>query len=764
MKANRTCLLLLLIWLVSPSSWAASQVRLTDQQTSILLYNYLDYLHDASGKLTLQDIMTPPYNTQFINTGENSFAQGFTNDAFWLRIAIDNQASAEQQWLVQVLEMEESPLSVYLTQDNSAIKPELLKADGYFSFHDYLLNLKKNGQYWLYVRVQGSADPLVTSFRFIQKQSRVDIQRLLFYTAIGSGLIALGLYNLLLFIILRDPSYGWLSVFILSITLEMSRYTGLLYQYLGVWPEYSRGYLIFALLAIASYNIFLRHILSTARHIPRLDKAFRLLFLLSVVVIGLLPWLSFLALWAGILALSSGIITLVAIHCLGRLRITLVNSLRWAFGILWLGLLPVVADSIGIYLHGLDIFAVELWAVFLFALLLSIAQAEFTRIVREQAASATAANQAKNAFLTTMSHELRTPMNAVVGTGILLRNTPLTLEQQSFVDKLDIAARHMLDLVNDILDFARIEQNELTLEQVPFELNSLLQELYIFLQDQAQHKKLHFLIDNPLTQATFIQSDPIRLKQILLNLLSNALKFTHRGSVVLSIDIKELTSEWITLTFSVTDTGIGISEKQQLYLFQPFSQADTSTTRRYGGSGLGLAISQRLVIKMGGRLTLKSALGEGSSFAFTLTFPLTNQMPVHSKAVFKPVKYVQAIHVLLVDDDELNQFFMLKLLGLLNVTVTVVGDGYAAIEQVKQASFDLVFMDVSMPEMDGYETTRHIRAFKISADLPIIALTAHTLAGERERCLAAGMDDFLTKPFIIQDLQAILHAWVRYKE
>jgi len=733
---------------------------LTDQQPRIHLKTHLDFLHDPTGQLTINEVTTPPYQQQFRNTGNALFTQGLTDDAFWLRVRIHNQSSPWQRWYAKVQDMEESPLQVYWWSDLPNISPRLLTPEPYFHYHTYPLPAAQ-GDYWVYVRLQGSVDSIFASIELVQQEARIHVDALLFHAVILAGLLALGLYNLLLFISLREKGYGWLSLFIVFAVLEMSRYTGFFHHYFGVVPEYYRLYPVFALLGIASYIGFLRHFLGLAQHLPKTDWLFRGLFWLCMLFVLSLAWFDYGALLSGVSVLlisGLGVLTVIRLQLAG---VRFIPSLHWAFAILIIGFIPIVVDGFGLrLLMPVSAIHLALSVIFLFLLLLSNAQAGYALRLREDAASATAANKAKDNFLTTMSHELRTPINALVGAGVLLQDTDLTPQQRSYVDRLEIAARHMLTLIGDILDVARIEQQALRLEQTPFDLKTVITELKALFTVQAAAKGLAFSLQTPV-DAIWLQGDPTRLKQILMNLLSNAIKFTERGSVECTLVLGKKSEEGLPVTFSVTDNGIGITPQQQVHLFRPFSQADSSTSRRYGGSGLGLAISAQLVRQMGGELSVESSPGQGSSFSFTLEFPVVEIIPTTQPPASIAPRTLPDAHILLVDDDVLNQFFAQAILEKLGVRVTVADSGAVAIQQVQQQDFAIVLMDVSMPGMDGYEATRQIRQFKPAATLPIIALTAHAIEGERERCFAAGMDDFLSKPYQLQDLQQILQRWLR---
>ncbi|MFG5861812.1 hybrid sensor histidine kinase/response regulator [Metapseudomonas sp. CR1201] len=371
------------------------------------------------------------------------------------------------------------------------------------------------------------------------------------------------------------------------------------------------------------------------------------------------------------------------------------------------------------------------------------------------------ANRAKSDFLAMMSHELRTPMNGVLGMLQLLETTEMTDEQAEYAALATESTEHLLKVINDILDFSRIERGALELERIPFNLLELILGSVQVFQHSAQQRGLALTLDTQEgLERVEVHGDPTRLRQILVNLVGNALKFTEEGGIKVVTHWQALDSEVLWLTCAVHDSGIGIPPDRLEHMFDAFQQADHSISRRYGGTGLGLPIARTLAERMGG--TLRAESHEGSGSIFTLEIPLPFRPRSSESLADQPHGQDAGAgqHVLLVEDNPVNQTVIEAMLRSLGYQVSLVGDGAQAVHQASRNHYAAILMDCRLPVLDGYEATRQIRQMNGGAALPIIALTANALQGDREACLAAGMNDYLAKPFKRADLLRVMQRWL----
>ncbi|MCW9046683.1 MAG: ATP-binding protein [Gammaproteobacteria bacterium] len=382
------------------------------------------------------------------------------------------------------------------------------------------------------------------------------------------------------------------------------------------------------------------------------------------------------------------------------------------------------------------------------------------------------ANQAKSEFIATMSHEIRTPMNGVIGFTNLLQKTPLNETQNEYLTNITKSTDTLLGIINDILDFSKIEAGKLTLEHTNFSINNELNNIHVLFQNSLKDKNLEYRTFIDKNIPAVLRGDPVRLKQILSNLIGNAIKFTNNGSVTLRIELEQQEDQpdnIINLNISVNDTGIGIHPEQQARLFSPFQQGDSSITRRYGGTGLGLVITQRLVALMGGKIELSSIPDQGSTFSINIKLEKPADLSLNSASHESPVstknfeKNISDLRVLVVDDNSINLKVATTLLENEGARVTSADSGSKALYIIENHKFDIILMDLEMPDMSGIETTRIIRESRLcSEDTPIIALTAHAFSDISVDVIESGMNDLLAKPYKPQTLFEIINSWMSH--
>ncbi|WP_313303802.1 hybrid sensor histidine kinase/response regulator [Stutzerimonas balearica] len=901
----RLCLMTLLVLCLSARAWALSPIEVDSPDFRQNLGPAVQYLEDPQGSLTVDDVLGLP-DRHFHQVQGTHLNRGKNDSTWWLRLSLDNQLAQSLQGFLEIdyglldhielfVRTPDGRLSRQLSGDEMPFSQRPVKVSSFW-FPTEL----PPGTSTLVLRIKTSSTLYVPLY-FSTTSASAHAQE---YTAGVSGafygvLFAMFCYNLFLFVSLREPAYFWYLIYNLNVGLFALAFDGLLARWL---PEHS------ALVATAIYALmfshclvaiqFSRHFLHTREHFPRLDGALRVALLLALLALISGPLLP-LQTWSvqasiTVIVTSIGLLATGAFVWRHGVRYGLYYTLAW--GVLLASFVIVTAGSLGFELFGLYGPAVVKTSVTFELITLSLGLADRINRLKEEgfrsrqaAEQAHSESEAKGRFLAKMSHEIRTPLNGVLGMLQLLRETELDRSQRFYLDTITSSGNSLMKVINDILDYARIGSGKLSLEDIEFDLEALISETISLFAAQALKKQLSLHVGLQAQVPRRVRGDPTRLKQVLMNLLSNALKFTEQGYVRLDVACIQTTEGQTRLHFCVSDSGIGMRAQVLATLFESFSQGDSSTTRRYGGSGLGLAISKELVEMMQGQIRVQSTPGQGSRFSFdiplrsaaddndplrpllagqpALLASLDNQgldslshllrrwgmrtercheperlvdylddypvppllvllepwpgtpsewvkrleaqlprlqpvlllfSPLHRQAPSSnhlrlacvplplqsgplrealqglyqahpgPADHTQAgaetgttPAVLIAEDNPVSQMVLRGLLKKRGYQVKLAENGAATVQLYRRdpGAVQLILMDCEMPELDGYEASRQIRALEAEQGwprVPILAVTAHSLDEQRARARAAGMDGFLAKPVVADELYACL--------
>lgn len=783
--------------------------KISGLQNNSPFRSFIHYFTDSKDKNFRERIFAKDTSLSFRNIPAEMFSLGFTEDTAWFYIPLKNDTSNDYHGKFEIYNPYLEKVDIHYRYGHKDRIYEILAGanrayEANFPVLDFYL---RPGEEIQIVCAIKSGTPLRIPF-VLESEKKYNFTEQFRSIAVGLTLgfgIAMGLYNLSLYFSFRARSYLYYFIMILFSTVYLTSWDGLTLPLFK--PTHGRHYLPLTLVLIYTSTLFLFLFSLEFLYPEKKDKGAEIITAIYVVSnLILIPLSIFYPIQLNQFSYYLGLINnlIIVYFCIVKIRdgfkpaknFLLIHMVFPIAGVL-ANLSTTGTISINYFsLHLLKLAFVSQSILFSVMLVQRIKELEFKlkeglqseihkniillkKEIQQRRETeweliqakeiAEKASKVKSSFLANMSHEIRTPMNGVLGMVQLLGTTKLNDEQKEYIQILSISAKSLLQIINDILDFSKIEAGKISLDKEVFLIHSVLDEIHDLLYPLAKQKRIGLRLEDKSEIQEYVYGDQLRLRQILWNLTGNGIKFTNHGEVVLNVSQKNISKDKISIKFTVSDSGIGIPLEKQKQVFDAFSQSDTSTARKFGGSGLGLSITKQLVELQGGTLNLESKESYGSKFTFTITYDIPSESEIEKILEAEKTKDLESAYsnatsksmkILVAEDNETNCLLIERALKKLGYDPVVVHNGREVIEKMQLDFFDMILMDIHMPEVDGIEATKWIRSQKQNTEFPIIiALTADVIESNKEVYISKGMNDYLTKPLDLPLLKKTLDFW-----